>query len=88
MSNCILPKGTLVYITSYGPFYGRKGTIRASDCIGEDGPSPIVFYFVTLQDEPDKTFWFENDAIESCAGEGYLVPAKRTEQNRTAHKDT
>lgn len=68
-------KGTLVHITSYGPVYGRKGTIQASDCIGEDGLSPIVFYLVALQDEPGKVLWFEEDALDVCPGERLMHSA-------------
>jgi hypothetical protein len=70
MNEPILLKGTLVYITSYGPIYGRTGTIRAIDIIGgENEPSSTLFYLVALQDEPSKTFWLEHDAVEACAGE-------------------
>ena len=80
MNTHLLPKGTLVHITSYGPVYGRKGTIQAGDCIGEDGFSPIVFYLVALQDEPGKTLWLEEDAIEVCTGELLTGSAPRAIQ--------
>lgn len=77
MTTRLLPKGTLVHITNYGPVYGRKGTIQAGDCIGEDGPSPILFYLVALQDELGKMLWFEEDALEVCTGELLMGSASR-----------
>lgn len=37
--DAVFPKGTTVYLTSAGPFYGRKGTIHAIDRVGADGVS-------------------------------------------------
>lgn len=78
MNDRILPTGTLVYITSYGPYYGRKGMIQAIDCMGAEDSSSIAFYLVALQDEPGKMFWFEQDAIEASTGE--LVSGFRAER--------
>lgn len=68
MNDHILPKGTLVYVTSYGPFYGRKATIRAIDLIGEDGPTSVLFYLVALQEEPRQELWLEQDAVAEVSG--------------------
>lgn len=70
MNEAILPKRTLVYVTSAGPFFRRKATIRAVDLIGEDGPDPVVFYLVALHDEPGKELWLESDAVAMVRGEG------------------
>lgn len=71
----IYPKGTLVHVTSYGPFFGRKGTIRAVELIGEDGPEALPFYLVVLVDEPKHELWVEHDAV--AAVEGYTEPFPR-----------
>jgi hypothetical protein len=64
----ILPPHTLVYVTSASPFFGSKGTIRAVDLIGEDGPKPVVFYLVVPHDEPSKELWLESDAVAVVLG--------------------
>jgi len=69
MDEPIYTVGTLVQVTSYGPFFGCKGTIRALDFIGEADGAPIVFYLVTLHDEPRKELWLEHDAVAAVSGE-------------------
>ncbi|HEU5373957.1 MAG TPA: hypothetical protein VFV38_00815 [Ktedonobacteraceae bacterium] len=68
MKETMLPKGALVYVISYGPFFGCKGIIHAIDVIGENGPEPVYFYLVELQDGPSKKLWLEHDAIVAVAG--------------------
>lgn len=75
MNEAILSKGALVHVTSYGPFFGRTGTIRAVDIIGEESPSPIPFYLVVLQDEPRKELWLEQDAVAEVVGDKALIDA-------------
>lgn len=67
MNTSIYTRGTLVYVTGYGPFSGRKGTIRLIDIIGE-GQACAIFYLVRLQDEPDKELWLEHDMVAVVAG--------------------
>jgi len=68
MNEPMLAKGTLVYVTSYGPFCGCKGTIRAVDLIGIDGPAPVAFYLIALEDEPRTELWLEHDAVAEVSG--------------------
>jgi hypothetical protein len=73
MNESIHTVGTLVQITSYGPFFGCKGTIRALDFLGEADGVPSVFYLVTLHDEPRKELWLEHDAVVAVSGE--VIPS-------------
>jgi len=70
MNDTMYARGTLIYITSYGPFSGRKGTIRKIDSIGE-GQARVIFYLVRLQDEPEKELWLEHDMVAVVAGNAY-----------------
>lgn len=74
MSEAILAKSTLVHVTSYGPFFGRAETIRAVDIIDAEGPGPVAFYLVVLQDEPHTELWLEQDTV--AAVEGHATPGE------------
>jgi len=63
MSNEILPVGSRVYVTAYGPFHGLKGTVQFVDLIHctED---TLCFYLVEVEGalirEP---VWFQADEV-------------------------
>jgi len=42
----VLPVRSLVYVTSYGPYYGLRGIIHTVDASN----APSYFYLVALQD--------------------------------------
>jgi hypothetical protein len=57
--------GSLVHITSYSPFQGRRGTIRWIDTISDDLEEPFCFYLVTLDGIHIKEhIWFEYNEVE------------------------
>jgi hypothetical protein len=65
MSIEVLPVGSQVYVTSYSPFRGLRGTIRAVDTIATNGEEPCCFYQIALQGASiQEPIWFENDEVE------------------------
>ena len=64
----VLWVGTRVRVTSYGPFRGLTGTIRAVDTISADLEDPFCFYQISLDGsyirEP---IWFEYHEVELVA---------------------
>jgi hypothetical protein len=77
MNETTYTRGTLIYVTSYGPFSGRKGTIRTIDTIGE-GQARATFYLVRLQDELDRELWLEHDMVAVVAGNTHAFREART----------
>ncbi len=62
----VLPVGSLVYVTSYSPFRGLRGTIRTVHTIAPGPDEPFCFYLVTLQGaRVREPVWFEYDEVES-----------------------
>ena len=62
----ILPVGSLVYITSYGPYYGLRGIIHTVDAHN----APLYFYLVALQDgRISEPLWFVHDDVVAVEGE-------------------
>ena len=57
MNEAIFARDTLVQVTSYSPWWGRKGTIRAVDLIDTQGSSLVAFYLLALQNEPRTEWW-------------------------------
>jgi hypothetical protein len=68
MADNVFPVGSRVQVTSYGPFRGLRGTIRAVDPIAVDLEEPFCFYQITLEGayirEP---IWFAYDEVELVA---------------------
>jgi len=66
MSPDILPVGSLVYVTSYSPFRGLRGTVQAVNTIADGSEVPFCFYQVAVQgayiNEP---IWFEYHEVEA-----------------------
>ena len=67
MQNTVLPVGSLVDVTSYGPFRGLKGTIQTVNTIADEAEEPFCFYLVSLErtliQEP---IWFEHNEVEAA----------------------
>jgi hypothetical protein len=60
-----LQVGSLVCVTSYGPFRGLRGIIRTVDTISADLQDPFCFYLVTLVGAHIKEpIWFEYHEVE------------------------
>lgn len=73
MSNEMFQVGTLVRVTSYGPFRGLKGTIQRVDALSDDPNDPLCFYLVALEETSFRTpIWFEYQELE---GIGFLALA-------------
>lgn len=68
MTNYVLPVGSRVHVTSYGPFRGLRGTIRTVDTIASDLVEPFCFYLVALEGAHiQEPIWFEHDEVEEVA---------------------
>ena len=65
MGYSVFQVGSRVRVTSYSPFRGLRGTIRAIDMIAADLDEPFCFYQIALEgayiQEP---IWFECDEVE------------------------
>ncbi len=66
MNDQVLPAGSRVRVTSYGPFRGLIGTIRKVDVIpGLKADEAFCFYLVELEGAHIKEpIWFEWDEVE------------------------
>ncbi len=64
----VLPVGSLVYVTSYGPFRGLRGTIQAVNTIADELEEPFCFYHIALEAASTKEpIWFAYDEVEVVA---------------------
>lgn len=75
MRSSTFPRGSLVSITSYGPYSGCTGIIREVKVIKTEAQEPLLFYLVALSaglaNEP---VWFEHDAVIEVVG-NHLFPS-------------
>ena len=64
----VFPVGSRVYVTSYSPFRGLRGTVREANTIASELEEPFCFYLIDLEgayiQEP---IWFEYDEVELIA---------------------
>ena len=68
MQSNILPVGSLVDVTSYGPFRGLRGTIQALNTIADESEEPFCFYLVVLEaTHIQEPIWFEYHEVEEVA---------------------
>ena len=66
MQNNVLPVGSLVDVTSYGPFRGLKGTVQTINTIADEAEEPFCFYLVALEGtQIQEPVWFEHDEVEA-----------------------
>jgi hypothetical protein len=64
----MLSVGSLVYVTSYSPFRGLRGTIRTVHTMAPDLDEPFCFYLVALEEaRVREPVWFEYDEVEPIA---------------------
>ena len=60
----VLPRETLVYISSYGPLRGLRGTIQGVDTFEDEFKGTYCFYLVALQGEASaEPMWFESEEV-------------------------
>jgi hypothetical protein len=65
MKYSVVPVGSWVRVTSYGPFRELHGTIREVISIGNDWEDPVCFYLIALEGATISTpIWFENFEVE------------------------
>jgi len=69
----VLPVGSLVYVTCYGPCWGLRGTIRSVDVIApSDAHEPLYFYLVALHEQQMKEpLWFVHDDVAGVEGNSW-----------------
>jgi hypothetical protein len=61
----VLPVGSLVDVTSYGPFRGLKGTVQTVNTIADEAEEPFCFYLVALEGTHiQEPIWFEHNEVE------------------------
>ncbi len=76
----ILRIGSLVWITSYGPYFGCTGVVRRVDVIEGDGHDPLPFYQVELHEgQAREPVWFERDAVVEVEGDHAPSVSQRQE---------
>ncbi len=60
----VLPRETLVYISSYGPLRGLRGTIQGVDAFEDEFKETYCFYLVALQGEASaEPMWCESEEV-------------------------
>jgi hypothetical protein len=70
----VLPVGSLVYVTSYGPFRGLRGTIQAINTIDDELEEPFCFYYIALEGASIKEpIWFAYDEVEGVAPASFAL---------------
>ena len=67
MQTNVLPVGSLVDVTSYGPFRGLKGTVQMVNTIADEAEELFCFYLVALEGTHiQEPIWFEHDEVEAA----------------------
>ena len=65
MTHDVLPVGSRVRVSSYGPFREYWGTVRDVHTIGVDFDEPFCFYLVALDHgQVKEPIWFEFGEVE------------------------
>ena len=74
MEDNVFPVGSRVRVTSYGPFRGLRGTIRAVDPIVVDLEEPFCFYHIVLEGAYIQgPIWFAYDEVELVASDSVVL---------------
>ena len=75
MENNVFSVGSRVYVTSYGPFRGLRGTIQVVNTLSDDIEKPFRFYLIALDGTylPDSV-WFEYDEVELISSTFVALP--------------
>lgn len=64
----VLPVGSRVYVTSYSPFRGLRGTIQMANTLATEAEEPLCFYKISLDEvSAREPLWFADDEVESVA---------------------
>jgi len=59
-----LSTGSLVYVTSYGPYWGLRGTILAVDAVVLTDQDSLYFYLVVFHEGPTREpLWLVHDDV-------------------------
>ncbi len=67
MQTNVLSVGSLVDVTSYGPFRGLKGTVQMVNTIADEAEELFCFYLVALEGTHlQEPIWFEHDEVEAA----------------------
>ena len=65
MQTNVLPVGSLVDVTSYGPFRGLKGTVQVVNMIADEAEELFCFYLIALEGTHiQEPIWFEHNEVE------------------------
>ena len=65
MAYYVLPVGSRVRVTSYGPFREQRGTVRDVHTIAADLEEPFCYYLVALDGGQRKEpIWFDYSEVE------------------------
>ena len=65
MQTTVLPVGSLVDVTSYGPFRGLKGTVQMVNTIADEAEELFCFSLVALEGTHiQEPIWFEHNEVE------------------------
>jgi hypothetical protein len=79
MQDSVLTVGSRVYVKSYGPIWGQRGTIRAVHPIAVECEQPWSFYLIQLDGtELDEAVWLAQDEV------GAVKPSRS--QGRVAYQ--
>ncbi len=75
----VLPVGSLVYVTCYGPCWGLRGIIQAVDVIAPaDSQGSLHFYLVTLEGgQMKEPLWFVHDDVAEIEGDNGVIPSSQ-----------
>ena len=64
MQETVLVVGSRVCVTSYGPFWGSRGTVRAVHPISVEFDEPLYFYLIELEEtDVGEPIWFAQDEV-------------------------
>ena len=86
MQTNILVVGSLVDVTSYGPFRGLRGTVQAVNTIADESEEPFCFYLVALEGAYIKEpVWFEHNEIEEAESVSFYHSEERGREKSEAY---
>ena len=78
MESSVLPVGSLIYVTSYGPNFGLKGTVQEVEVIIQASVRESqYFYLVTLHEgQLREPLWLTQDDIATVEGDSLSTASK------------
>ena len=89
MKHSIVPEGSRVRVTSYGPFRELQGTIKEVNSIGDEWEDPVCFYLIALERATILTpILFEYHEVELIGfPAATLKPALEPSRDRSIHME-